>query len=493
MRLSNRLRPLIIGLAAATIALLAPGTAHADPPSNDDFDNATPVAALPFKAALDVSTSTKAADDPTSCNSWISWSVWYSYTAPADGIVRALPSSTGTQPFVAVYTGDRGSLNQIPGACTDFGTVPSATFHVTAGTTYHIMLFQQYAISQASLELRSMPPSPNDDFAGATVAELPGEYTDDLTQASGEPGEAGPSCDTTASQSVWYRYTPDRTRSVSVEPRSFSSPAITVYRGTAPASLSEVDCVRSGEGKTSVFTAVAGQTYQIRVANGAENAGWFDVRIMTAPALTPSVGPWPTNPSVFDDVAFTPYSGDRLGRPFVSGEIRFGDGTSAPIAGETPLHHKYAADGTYQVEVSGATNDGRTGTGVVPLKVETHDVSLSDFAVPAQARAGQTKSIKVNVSNGRYDEKVSVELLKASGNGYFEHVGTLTQSVAANLGRKVEFPFAYTYTAADAAAGQVTFKVVATLNNGYPPDAHPQDNELVATTTSVRATSSRMI
>lgn len=34
--------------------------------------------------------------------------------------------------------------------------------------------------------------------------------------------------------------------------------------------------------------------------------------------------------------------------------------------------------------------------------------------------------------------------------------------------------------------GKVTFKVVATINDGYPGDSHPEDNELVATTTTVR-------
>jgi len=334
-----------------------------------------------------------------------------------------------------------------------------------------------------------VPPSPNDNFASATVPGFPSEQTGDLARASAEPGEAGPSCDATADHSVWYRYTPDRTRSVSVERVAYyNSPAISVYQGNGLDGLTEVDCASSMSSASAVFTATAGQTYYIRLAASVENAAWFDVRISTAPALAPSVYAFPERPSVYDNVEFTPYSGDPLGRQFVSGEVRFGDGTSTPVNGD-PIHHQYTKDGQYQVEVTGTTNDGRTGSGVRTVKVETHDVSLSDFTVPASARVDQTKSIKVSVANTRYDENVKVELFRLSENGYYQSVGALTQRVVASPDHKVEFPFAYTYTAADATAGKVTFQVVASLGTWSETDDHLQDNVLNGVTTSVRAKS----
>jgi hypothetical protein len=74
---------------------------------------------------------------------------------------------------------------------------------------------------------------------------------------------------------------------------------------------------------------------------------------------------------------------------------------------------------------------------------------------------------------------VHVELFKQSG-AFFTHIGTLTQWVPALPNRTVEFPFAYTYSTADASKGIVTFKAVATLTNR---DARPTDNEMLATTT----------
>ncbi|SED07737.1 hypothetical protein SAMN04489727_6306 [Amycolatopsis tolypomycina] len=479
---------LTAGLAVAA-AVVTPAAAHAAAPSNDDFGTATTVTALPFKATQDIGEATASSDDPTSCNSYIAWSVWYDYTAASDGFVRALPSSTGTQPFIAVYTGERGALTQVPGACAAWNTGPAATFPVTAGQTYHVMVFQQYsgAGQQATLDLVTVPREPNDDFAAATPATLPGTYSGDLTRSSAEPGEAAPTCDAGADHSVWYRYTPDRTRSISVEARSRWSPSVTVYRGAGRDTLSEVDCVAAGSGnKRPVFTATAGQQYWIRVADDADGASWYEIRLTTAPALTPNANVWPSTPSVFDDVSFSVNAGDRLGRPVVSGELRFGDGTSVTLTGNTPVTHRYAADGDYRVEISATTDDGRSGTGSQTLHVETHDVTLTGLSLPAQARAGQTKPVKVSVVNNRYDEKVLVALRKKTESGYYQEVGRLTQWVPA--GGRVDFPFAYTYTAADAAAGQAEFEVLASIDGRYDGDSHAADNRLAAVTV-VRAAS----
>jgi hypothetical protein len=480
-----KLRPLLAGLAALTAALLAPGVAHAAAPSNDDFGSATAVTALPFTASQDVREATKASDDPTPCQTYTTWSVWYDFTAPADALVRVTPSSTGTRPFVAVYTGERGSLTQVPGTCRTWDSPGYVTFRATAGTTYHVMFAQQYNQGDLTAEFTTVPPAQNDGFAAAAAVSVPGDYAGDLTVASAEPGEARPSCDSAAEKSVWFAFTPDRTRSVSAQAIYDWGPGITVYRGTTPDSLSEVDCVASGDRRAAVFTAVAGQSYRIRVADDAEAASLYQLRLDTAPPLAPWVTPYPNNPTVYTDVTLVPYSGDSLLRDFVSGEVRFGDGGSAPITG-APIVHRYAADGEYRVEVSGATADGRTGSGFGTVKVETHDVSLSDFVVPAKARVDETKPVKVSVTNTRHDETVVVSLSKLNEQGYYQEIGQLKQWVPA--GRKVVFPFAYTYTAADAAAGKATFKVYAGFDPSYREDARPEDNVLSGSTT-VRARS----
>ncbi|WP_439380826.1 hypothetical protein [Amycolatopsis lexingtonensis] len=480
------IRPFIAGLAAVTAALLAPGVAHAAAPSNDDFGAATAVTALPFTASQESGEATKAPDDPVPCGTVITWSVWYDYTATADALVRVTPASgTAARPFVAVYTGDRGALTPVPGACAAWGNPGSATFHATAGTTYHVLLAQQFNQGDLTVGFGVVPPAPNDDFADGVAVAVPGRYAGDLTVASAEPGEVRPSCDPAAERSVWFRFTPDRTRPVSVQALAEWGPGITVYRGTAPDALSEVDCVASGDRRPAVFSGVAGETYQIRVADDVDAASLYEIELEAAPPLSPWIGAYPDTPTVYDEVTLTPYSGDSLRRDFVSGEVRFGDGGSAPITG-APITHRYAADGEYRVEVTGSTADGRTGTAARTLKVETHDVALSNFTVPARARVDDTKQIKVSVANTRYDETVTVTLYRLSDQGYYQQVGKSEQWVPATADRKVVFPFAYTYTAADVAAGKTSFKVVASIDAPYPGDARLADNELLGTT-AVRA------
>jgi len=108
--------------------------------------------------------------------------------------------------------------------------------------------------------------------------------------------------------------------------------------------------------------------------------------------------------------------------------------------------------------------------------------------VPASARAGQTKPIKVSVANVRGDEDVTVVLYRVGANGEQERtIGTLTQRVPASAQGRTEFPFAYSYREEDATAGQVTFRVRAEVAGyGWRGDDKGDDNEARATTAQVR-------
>jgi hypothetical protein len=481
MKHSTMRRSSIAGLVAATIAVLAPGIAQAEPPSNDDFDSATAVAALPFHATENTAEATRAPDDPPTCYDFADNSVWFRYTAPADAVVHVLAESLDYTTLYTVFTGTRGQLVPVPGVCAFGSTGGGETFHVTAGTTYYLLVRSYFGGGGAlTVDLEALPPSPNDDFAGATaVTALPSTFTGDLARAGRQPDEPLPSCDATATDSVWYVYRPQATRSVAAHASSFLfSPTVTVYRGTALTDLTEVDCAL---GSFAVFGATAGEAYYIRVANDPEGADPFEVQLDRAPDLHPGIATSAFQPSIFDEILFHPFTGDAIGTEFASGELRFGDGSSAPFTGDL-LRHQYAADGVYQLEFTGATRDGRTGTATASLRIETHDVSIASLTVPARARVDQTKPISVSIANTRQDETVQVELFKQTGGGSFVHVGTLTQWVPARPDRTLTFPFAYTFGAADATAGAVTFKAVATVPFATR-DARPADNERLATTT----------
>ncbi|MDX3662951.1 hypothetical protein PV646_37120 [Streptomyces sp. ID05-26A] len=481
MRLSKRI--LASAFAAMVLATFAPAVALAAP-AGDDFDTATDVTALPFQSTIDTTGATKATDDPNACNHWGEGSVWLRYTAPADGIVRLRTQSTRFGPFFGVFTGQRGALTPVQGTCAS--SAPNDdTFRVQAGVTYHVMVVEYYQGSggQVSVSLLPIAAAPNDARAAAAPVELSQRVEGDLRRASAEPGEPTASCGTGATQSVWYRYTPTQAKFV----RLMSGyGVVSVYRES---DLSELDCKPTGRDiyPDAVFAATPGESYLIRVADSPEDAGTFFVEVGEAAPLKPYVSAYPNNPTVFTDVTLQPYTGDP--RPFVSGTVHFGDGASAPIVPGEQIRHRYAADGDYTLSVTGTTKDGRTGTGSGTLKVDTHDVAVTAFTVPASARAGQTKSFKAMIANTRHDENVRVTLYKVGGapGGYDLEIGRSTQWVAASASGRTGFPFAYTYSAEDAAKGTVEFRVEATMpDRDWGSDAKPDDNQARATTTSVR-------
>ncbi|WP_439657432.1 PKD domain-containing protein [Lentzea sp. HUAS TT2] len=202
-----------------------------------------------------------------------------------------------------------------------------------------------------------------------------------------------------------------------------------------------------------------------------------------APQIKPTAW-WvsPQRPGVFDEVRFSIDPGDPAGRWLAGGEVRFGDGASAPIPavhGTADVSHRYAADGEYEVTITGYTADGRSGSTTQKLKVETHDVTVSNVAAPATAKVGETGQVDVSVTTTRYAEDIVVDLLRRRSDGYHTVVGTARGQVAKD--GTVTLPFTYTYTADDAALGKATLKARVRID-GHE-DNNAADNERVAETT----------
>lgn len=135
-------------LSVFLFLLLGPATGAATPqgaPPNDDFDSATVIPTTPYTTTADNSEATIAADDPAfPCNLTLlptgSATLWWKYTAPAGGRLRA--DTFGTEGFdtiLGAWTGARGSLVNL--ACNDDANdnLQSAVeFNVTQGMTYYV-------------------------------------------------------------------------------------------------------------------------------------------------------------------------------------------------------------------------------------------------------------------------------------------------------------------------------------------------------------------
>ena len=185
--LLTRARITAVAVATAVLAVVVPGVAHAaTPPSNDDFDQATAITALPFTAQQDTSGATKATDDPYWCQSNdVVGTVWFQYTATEDGLLRATSAGSDRSMILSAFTGLRGDLRAVDNSC-GIGTNATMTIRATAGTTYYFMV-AGYDVPGGALSfaVNQIPPAANDNFANAEpVTTLPQTRQPDLSTAS---------------------------------------------------------------------------------------------------------------------------------------------------------------------------------------------------------------------------------------------------------------------------------------------------------------------
>ncbi|MGH9891228.1 MAG: PKD domain-containing protein [bacterium] len=356
-------------------------------------------------------------------------------------------------------------------------TIPGDGVFILAVTRCCDFGFDQGGNGSYQLNIQEILPPPNEDFADATLIDaLPFSDAVDLTAATSEAGEPTPSCAFgPVSRTAWYTFTPAETRSIlaSVINAQFP-PVVAAYTGSSLANLTEVSC------GNVTFRAQAGTTYYFQVGGLFGQGGLLEFRLEVTPPPVAIFGLFPFDPSIFDVVQFQNFSFDPGGLGFASEQWSFGDGTTGNGCCPT---HQYAADGDYSVQLTVTTPDGRTGDTSQTVAVRTHDVAITKFSAPISASAGQTRGIVVGIKNKRYRETVEVQLFKSVPGG-FQLFGSLTQSVPVRSGnRTTDFTFSYTFTAADASIGKVTFKAVAVLVGTR--DALPADNDAIAPPTKV--------
>ncbi|SER26433.1 PKD domain-containing protein [Actinokineospora terrae] len=468
----TRLRLAVTAAVALAAAALVPGTAHAAPPSNDDFDNAIAIT-LPFTEQVDPREATRAPDDPATCAQEVSASVWYSFTSPVDTTLAL--DFHGGWAYTRVFTGTRGALSLVPRSCS--GGSQIRELDASAGVTYYVSVAAYPWTAPFQFTAEALTPPANDHFANAEViSELPFTGTVKLAAATVEAGEPTATCDhNPGSPSVWYRYTPAVTGALVLSADAWAdhNAVAAVYAGSERA---EVACVHS---HTSVVRAEAGRTLHIQF--NAASAGADDVvlGLRAAADLRPALQVSPEGASIHDEVRFDNTSQDPEGYGTSIERLDFGDGTVVtPDRGY--VYHRYAADGDYTARLTVASLGGRTATTTKTIPIRTHDVAITGFDVPTAARVDVTKPIDVTLANGRYTETVKVTLYRGTSAG-FQPVTSLTKTARPN--RTTRFPFTYTFTAADLTEGTIVFKAVAEPTTR---DALPSDNTVIAPATRVR-------
>lgn len=113
----------------------------ASPPSNDDFEGAALISALPYQQTIDTTGAITAPDDPILvCGAEAnSNTVWYRFTPSSPGLIEANTFGSNYDTVLAVFTGTRGALNPI--VCNDdVGIIfqSQVLFEAGADQTYYV-------------------------------------------------------------------------------------------------------------------------------------------------------------------------------------------------------------------------------------------------------------------------------------------------------------------------------------------------------------------
>jgi len=318
----------------------------------------------------------------------------------------------------------------------------------------------------------------NDNFADAEqITSLPLSVNHDTTGATFETDEPYPSCGSGSSlKTAWFAYTSSTNQTLIARTSYYYFPPImAVYTGSSLNDLTQVGC--GNYYSTLAFQAQAGETYYFQIAGlyGEEGTIPFSLEVAPPPSVGISYSPY--DPNTFDNMWFYAGVNDPAGIYGFTYAWTFSDGTTS---NQQSLNYQFAADGDYTVNLTATTSDGRSNSVNQVVQVRTRDVAVSKLSVPQTAVVNQTKTINVDIKNNRYSDYVQVTLIKGLPGGGEQVIGTLTIYVPARATKPTTFKFSYTFTAADAAVGKVTFKAVATIVNGR--DALPSDNTLIAST-----------
>jgi hypothetical protein len=221
-------------VAALVLALcLAPASALAAAPANDDFANRQALSgALPI---IETGSNVEATSElGETTGGTYGHSVWFEWEAPGTDWFTVGACESDFPASVEVFTGtELEHLTRVAdgGEGPSCGNQSQYTFRATAATSYVFRVDGRVVAPPTgppppsegtfTLELEETPPPPNDDFANATpleasVTEEPGgsRFYGLFTQsynwtATTEPGEFP--YGTNSGASVWFRWTPPET------------------------------------------------------------------------------------------------------------------------------------------------------------------------------------------------------------------------------------------------------------------------------------------
>jgi PKD repeat protein len=273
---------------------LLPAAAHGAP-ANDRFADQI---LLTGDTAIGESTTVGATFEPGEIDDYWGGSVWWSWTAPADGTVQIDTCGSQSSTPLTIWRGS-SVTNLTWVAESDYSSfstcVSPVVFEAQGGVTYRIAAYGGEVPGPVTVRV-NYPPV-NDDFANAfSLGSLDASRwlagtTRLATREAGEPDHA----EVATGGSVWYRWTAVQTGLVSVDTCDSwwyydADTVVGVYTGSETSALTEVasnddgaDCF-GGAGSSVTFLATAGVDYYVAVAGKSGERIDFELSISPPPA-----------------------------------------------------------------------------------------------------------------------------------------------------------------------------------------------------------------
>lgn len=279
-------------------------------PANDDFASSKTLTGTSDSATTDTTFATREHGEPASMAGAPNGgnSVWYRWTAPADGLVSFDTCGSDFFTQIGIFTGN--AVNRLSEVASDKYSVlvscgmvvdqSQVRFMASAGTTYQVMI-DGWSDTPAGpsagalrLHLEQGTAPANDDFANATpLSGRTSSVVSDTTFATkeqGEPNHAGYD----GGASVWWAWTAPSSGTAVIDTcgSDVYDTLLGVYTGSSVDGLTEVASNDDAAGRPPGcyrpqsrvrFAASAGTTYEIAV-DGFNNPGGGNVQAGHVPA-----------------------------------------------------------------------------------------------------------------------------------------------------------------------------------------------------------------
>jgi hypothetical protein len=257
-------------------------------PPNDDFSNQTPLNGPTAVLVARHSAATAEVDEPSIGPLPPQRSVWFSWTAPADGWLELRNLAVDSDQLAAVYQGaSRAQLTLLGSAWKGRERIHVP---VTAGTSYALTLQSQNPVfdqPDARWELHWFPVLDHDSFADrhrlTPLLAVSSDHTLGSTRERGEPEVRFGPTDAPLQHTVWYEWTAPSTGWAQGRLQGESGQfQFQVFRGnTLPnlVPLREPDVVDLET--EQYFRVEAGQIYSLMVGSPAGEFGAFTVELIS--------------------------------------------------------------------------------------------------------------------------------------------------------------------------------------------------------------------